>query len=278
MLLAAYQGRTAEASRADRGRPSTTRVSRRRGTRHPARALDDRGPRQRPRSLRRRAGRRRELASDETPGLFISDWALPELIEAAVRSGNPPLAADALQRLAESTERRRRRLGAGHRGPLAGAAERRRTPPRPVPRGARTPRPHPAAAGARPRPSALRRVAASREPSGRRPAAAARRVRHVHRDGRRRVRRAGAPRAARHGREGAQAARRRRATSSRRRRSTSPGWPGRAHQSGDRRRALHQRPHGRVAPAQGVHQARDQLPQGPRTLPCPSRVAAPGRG
>ncbi len=45
-----------------------------------------------------------EQASGEAPGLFISDWALPELIEAAVRSGKRQPAAAALHRLAEATE------------------------------------------------------------------------------------------------------------------------------------------------------------------------------
>ena len=39
------------------------------------------------------------------------NWALPELIEAAVRSGHAELARDALKRLSEMT-RRRHRLGA----------------------------------------------------------------------------------------------------------------------------------------------------------------------
>ena len=37
---------------------------------------------------------------------------------------------------------------------------------------------------------------------------------------------------------------------------------------GDRRPAVHQPPHGRVAPAQGVRQARDQVPQGPPRRPA----------
>ena len=41
-------------------------------------------------------------ASEETPEPFISAWALPELIEAAVRSGKTRLAGDALQRFAET--------------------------------------------------------------------------------------------------------------------------------------------------------------------------------
>jgi DNA-binding CsgD family transcriptional regulator len=42
-------------------------------------------------------------ASQETPPLYMSMWALPELIEAATRCGNSQLAAEALDRLAETT-------------------------------------------------------------------------------------------------------------------------------------------------------------------------------
>jgi DNA-binding CsgD family transcriptional regulator/tetratricopeptide (TPR) repeat protein len=43
-----------------------------------------------------------QRAGEVVPGLFISQWALPELIEAAAGSGRPDLAADALRRLEES--------------------------------------------------------------------------------------------------------------------------------------------------------------------------------
>ncbi len=43
-------------------------------------------------------------ASEDTPGLYVSMWALPELIEAASRSGNTDMASDALARLAETTQ------------------------------------------------------------------------------------------------------------------------------------------------------------------------------
>lgn len=43
-----------------------------------------------------------EPESDATPGLYISTWMLPERIEAAVRSGQPELAAEALQRFIET--------------------------------------------------------------------------------------------------------------------------------------------------------------------------------
>jgi DNA-binding CsgD family transcriptional regulator/tetratricopeptide (TPR) repeat protein len=43
-------------------------------------------------------------ASDDTPELFVSAWALSERVEAAVRSGNPRQAATALERLVERAE------------------------------------------------------------------------------------------------------------------------------------------------------------------------------
>jgi DNA-binding CsgD family transcriptional regulator len=42
-------------------------------------------------------------AADEAPELFLSGWALPELIEAAARTGKTQLAGEALERLAEAT-------------------------------------------------------------------------------------------------------------------------------------------------------------------------------
>jgi DNA-binding CsgD family transcriptional regulator len=44
-----------------------------------------------------------QYASQETPALYMSMWALPELVEAATRCGNSQLAAEALDRLAETT-------------------------------------------------------------------------------------------------------------------------------------------------------------------------------
>ena len=45
-----------------------------------------------------------ERASEDTPGLHSSMWALPELIEAAARCGNRHVAGEALARLAEITQ------------------------------------------------------------------------------------------------------------------------------------------------------------------------------
>jgi DNA-binding CsgD family transcriptional regulator len=44
-----------------------------------------------------------QQVAEQAPELFISMWALPELIEAASRSGQTALAADALGQLAEAT-------------------------------------------------------------------------------------------------------------------------------------------------------------------------------
>src|SRR6476646_9205662 len=52
-------------------------------------------------------------ASEDMPGLYMSMWALPELIEAAVRSGNTQLAADALLRLAGITQAGQAGFGLG---------------------------------------------------------------------------------------------------------------------------------------------------------------------
>jgi DNA-binding CsgD family transcriptional regulator len=43
-------------------------------------------------------------ATSNTFEPFVSMWALPELVEAAVRAGDPELAGDALERLAETTQ------------------------------------------------------------------------------------------------------------------------------------------------------------------------------
>ena len=43
-----------------------------------------------------------QQASNEAPELFVSAWALPELIEAAARTGKTRLAGDALERLVEA--------------------------------------------------------------------------------------------------------------------------------------------------------------------------------
>ncbi len=44
-----------------------------------------------------------QQASDDTPELFVSHWALAELVEASVRTGNDGLAAEAVDRLVDAT-------------------------------------------------------------------------------------------------------------------------------------------------------------------------------
>ena len=44
------------------------------------------------------------LAAGDPAGIYVSAWALPELIEAAARSGNMPMAEDAVARLADSAQ------------------------------------------------------------------------------------------------------------------------------------------------------------------------------
>ena len=233
---------------------------------------------QRPRPLRRGAGRRPSRPASTRRRWPYLNWALPELIEAAARSGShrarrPPRSSGS----SEIDARQRHRLGAGHRGALARAAERRRRRRalyrEAIERLGRTR----VARRARPRAPALRRVAAPRAPARRRPRAAAHRPRacsaamgteafaerarrellatgetvrkRTRRDARRAHRAGGADRAAR---------------------------PRRAVEPGDRRPAVHQPAHRRVAPAQGVHQARHQLPPGARdALPRSSSAGTP---
>ena len=168
---------------------------------------------------------RRGAASDGAYELLFSAWALVELIEAAVRSGEPELAADALEPALGGDRRRRHRLGAGHRGPLARAAQRRRGRRAPLPRGDRAARPHADPRRARSRPSPLRRMAAPRATAPGCPRAAAHRARDARGDGHGGVRRS-APRASwwPPARPPANAPSRRR-TSSPHKRRRSPGSP-----------------------------------------------------
>ena len=45
-----------------------------------------------------------QQASQDSPALYVAMWALPELIEAAARTGNTHIARDAIARLAETTQ------------------------------------------------------------------------------------------------------------------------------------------------------------------------------
>ena len=129
-------------------------------------------------------------ASDDTPELFVSVWAAIELIEAATRSDRPELARVAHRAHRGGHCRCAHRLGPGHTRALPCAAERRRDRRAPVPRGDRAAGPHTATPRARPRPPALRRVAAPGESPRRRPRPAPRRPRPAHVDRHGGVRRA----------------------------------------------------------------------------------------
>jgi hypothetical protein len=204
----------------------------------------------------------KSAARDATRSRFdpwTTKWALAELVEAAVRGGDAELARDALERLADDDAAGRHQLRARHRGPVSGAPRRWRQRGRPVSRGDRAARAAPAPSRSGARTSPLWRVAAPRRPSRRCARAAAHRPRPVRCDRHGGVRRARRPGTGRHRREGAQAQPR----GTRRTHWTGgadrPTRSGRPVEPGDRRPALHQRADGRVASAQGVHQAAHQL-------------------
>ena len=115
-----------------------------------------------------------EPASEESPALFLSAWALPELVEACARSGRTERGADALDAADQGRDGGRLRLGAGHRGPITGAAQHRRPRRHSLSGGHRSVGPHPDPPGAGPGPVALRRVAAPRGTPDPGPGAAAR--------------------------------------------------------------------------------------------------------
>ena len=74
-----------------------------------------------------------QQASQDSPALFVAMWALPELIEAAVRTGNSGIAHDAIARLVEATQAGGTDFGLGARGAVAGAGERGRDGREPLP-------------------------------------------------------------------------------------------------------------------------------------------------
>jgi len=123
-------------------------------------------------------------ATEDAFTLHISMWALPELVEAAARSGNTEVAAGALERLAETTQAGGTDFGLGLearcRALLSAGADADHLYREPIGRLSRT-RLRPELARA----SAVRGVAAPRGPARRRARTVARRPRpvHVDRDG-----------------------------------------------------------------------------------------------
>ena len=209
-------------------------------------------------------------ATRGTPELFVTAWALAELIEAATRTGNTELAAGALARLGEQVHGSDADWALGMLRPLPRAAERRGGRRGLLPAGHRPPLPDAATPPPRTRAPPLRGMAAPRHAPRRRARTAASGARPVldHRHGG--VRRTRPPRAGRHRRAGAGAERR----SARRAHPAGAAHRGtgarRAVQPGDRRAALPEPAHRGVAPPQGLRQAPHPLPPGapPRSPEC----------
>ena len=203
-----------------------------------------------------------ERSAEDPRGLGTPMWLLADLVEAAARAGKPERAAGPLERLTEIAEANGTDWALGFLARSRALLERGRGGRAALPRGDRAPRPHPHPRRARPHAAGLRRVAAPREPPRRRSRAAPRRARDALRDRHGGLRRARPARAARHRGDGAQAHRRddRRPHAAGAADRAARG--GRADEPGDRRAAVPQPAHRRVAPAQGVRQARHQLSQG----------------
>ena len=261
-----------------RGRPADRGHHRRGHSRGPGhrgdlRALGGRDPGQRPRPLRRRAGGG-PASQRGHPTLYISMWALPELIEAAARSGNTrarrPMRSTGWRRPTQAggtdfglgIQARSRALlseGEAAEGLYREAIDRLgRTQLRPELARAhllygewlrRENRRADARAQLRTAYDMLAAIGmeAFAERARRELLATGETVRKRTLATRHQAHRAGG--------------------------AHRPAGRGRPDQPGDRRPAVPQRPHRRMAPAQGVHQARYRLP--PRAAPGPGRSTCP---
>ena len=204
-----------------------------------------------------------ERAAEDPRGLGTPMWLLADLIEAAVRSGKPERAAGPLERLAEIAEANGTDWALGVPRPLARAAQRGRGRRAALPRGDRAPRPHPHPRRARPARMLVYGEWLRREN---------RRV-----DAREQLRAAHemlseigmevfAERARRELLATGETVRKRTVETlddlTPQETQIAQLRGRRADEPGDRRPAVPQPAHRRVAPAQGVRQARHQLPQG----------------
>ena len=100
-------------------------------------------------------------ASDAAPELFVSHWALAELVEACVRSGNSGLAAEALERLVEAPSASGSDWGLGIVARSRALVSEGEAAEALYLEAIDSARPHTAPAGARPRAPGLRRVVAA---------------------------------------------------------------------------------------------------------------------
>ena len=103
----------------------------------------------------------------------VLGWELAELIEAAVRSGQPARASEPLRRLSETTRASGTDWALGIEARSRALLSEGETAEQLLPRGDRAARPYPHAPGPGPRPPPVRRMAAPREPAQGRPRRAA---------------------------------------------------------------------------------------------------------
>ena len=126
--------------------------------------------------------------ASEQDDLGLYGWALIELVEAAARSREPELAADALKELSERTRLSGTDWALGIKARSRALLYEGRRRRRPLPGGDRAARPLPDQGASRPHPAPLRRVASPPEPADRCPRDAARGARDVLDHGRRGIR------------------------------------------------------------------------------------------
>ena len=204
-------------------------------------------------------------------------WALSELVEAAVRTGDTERGRGGARPARASTRgAQRHRLGAGHRGARARAADARARPPR-----ASTAR-RSSASGARgcARSSPARTCSTASGCAARAGACDAReQLRAAHELLVAIGMEAFAERARRELLATGEKVRKRAAETrdelTPQEEPDRPARPRRPVEPGDRRPAVPQPAHRRVAPAQGVHQARDQLAHGPARRAAQRRTRRP---
>ena len=185
----------------------------------------------------------------DIPGLF--GFALVELAEASTRSDRPELAADAVRGLGEHTRASGTQAGPGHPCPHPGTAQPRAGGRGPVPGGPRPAGPAPAAPCIWPEPTSSTGNGCAGRTAGSTPGTSCAPPTTFSSASGPRGRRAHPPRAPRDRGDGAQTRRRDVGRAHRAGGADRPAGPRRAHQSGDRRRAVPQPPHRRMAPWQG---------------------------